>query len=103
VTELAFDCTGHRPDLRSPLIGSLLRQGLAKADAHALGLSVQRNGQVLGRSGGATPGLYALGPLCQGSLWEITAVPEIVAQCDAAAGSIAALAQSADAELALLP
>jgi len=49
----------------------------------------------------ATHGLFALGPLCQGSLWEITAVPEIVSQCDAAAQSIAALQESAGHEAAL--
>lgn len=101
--DLAFDCTGHRPDLGSPLIEGLIRQGLAKADPHRLGLAVERNGQVLGKSGAITPGLFALGPLCQGSLWEITAVPEIVAQCDAAAQGIAALALRALPEPALSP
>ena len=92
-SDLAFDCTGHRPDLASPLIESLVSGGAASVDAHRLGLAVQPNGQALGRGGAPTPGLFALGPLCQGSLWEITAVPEIVRQCDAAAQSIAALAQ----------
>ena len=91
--DLAFDCTGHRPDLASPVIESLVSQGAASVDAHRLGLAVQPNGQALGRGGAPTPGLFALGPLCQGSLWEITAVPEIVHQCDAAAQSIAALAR----------
>lgn len=91
-TDLAFDCTGHRPDLASPLIERLVSQGNASVDAHRLGLAVQPNGQTLDRGGAPTPGLFALGPLCQGTLWEITAVPEIVRQCDAAAHSIAALA-----------
>ena len=99
--DLAFDCTGHRPDLASPLIESLVSQGAASVDAHRLGLSVQPNGQALGRGGAPTPGLFALGPLCQGSLWEITAVPEIVRQCDAAAQSIAALAQVPEREVEL--
>ena len=95
--DLAFDCTGHRPDLASPLIESLVSEGAASVDAHRLGLAVQPNGQALGRGGAPTPGLFALGPLCQGSLWEITAVPEIVRQCDAAAQSIAAFARVRDA------
>jgi uncharacterized NAD(P)/FAD-binding protein YdhS len=99
--DLAFDCTGHRPDLASPLIQSLVREGAAREDAHGLGLAVQPNGQALGRSGATTPGLFALGPLCQGSLWEITAVPEIVRQCDAAAESIAALARAGRREMEL--
>jgi uncharacterized NAD(P)/FAD-binding protein YdhS len=99
--DLAFDCTGHRPDLTSPLIESLVGQGAAGVDAHRLGLAVQPNGQVLGKSGAPTRGLFALGPLCQGSLWEITAVPEIVRQCDEAAKSIAALRQPAGREVEL--
>jgi len=90
-TDLAFDCTGHKPDLDSPLIKSLLSQGLARPDAHRFGLVVKADGQVMGRGHAVTPGLFALGPLCQGSLWEITAVPEIVGQADAAASSLAAL------------
>jgi uncharacterized NAD(P)/FAD-binding protein YdhS len=71
----------------------LLSQGLAREDAHRLGLAVERNGQVVGKDDAPTRGLFALGPLCQGSLWEITAVPEIVSQCDAAAQSLATLQQ----------
>ena len=99
--DLAFDCTGHRPDLASPVIESLVSQGAASVDAHRLGLAVQPNGQALGRGGAPTPGLFALGPLCQGSLWEITAVPEIVRQCDAAAQSIAVLARAGMREVEL--
>jgi uncharacterized NAD(P)/FAD-binding protein YdhS len=88
--DLAFDCTGHKPDLGSPLIKSLFDQGLACPDAHRLGLAVEANGAVKGDRAGIPRGLFALGPLCQGSLWEITAVPEIVRQSDAAAIEIAA-------------
>jgi uncharacterized NAD(P)/FAD-binding protein YdhS len=90
-TELAFDCRGHAPDLRSLLIENLISQGLARADAHGLGLSVAPNGLVQGADGCPRRGLFALGPLGQGSLWEITAVPEIVVQADKAARAIAAL------------
>jgi uncharacterized NAD(P)/FAD-binding protein YdhS len=96
-TDLAFDCTGFRPDLDQPLIRSLFAQGLARPDPHRLGLMVERNGQVNGAAGRATAGLFAIGPLCQGTLWEITAVPEIVAQADQAAQSLASL-QETEAE-----
>ena len=99
--DLTFDCTGHRPDLESPLIRGLVSQGAAREDAHRLGLDVEPNGQVLSKNGAPTRGLFALGPLCQGSLWEIIAVPEIVRQCDAAAQSIAALEQPAEREVEL--
>jgi uncharacterized NAD(P)/FAD-binding protein YdhS len=53
------------------------------------------------KSGTPTRGLFALGPLCQGSLWEITAVPEIVRQCDEAALSLATFEASAEREVEL--
>jgi uncharacterized NAD(P)/FAD-binding protein YdhS len=87
--DLAIDCASYRPDLDQPLIQSLLFQGLARPDEHRLGLLVRPDGQVMGRDGVATAGLFALGPLCQGTLWEITSVPEIVRQADEAAVSSA--------------
>jgi uncharacterized NAD(P)/FAD-binding protein YdhS len=99
--DLAFDCTGYRPDLASPLIQSLVAQGAVREDAHRLGLAVEPNGRVLSKNGPPTRGLFALGPLCQGSLWEITAVPEIVRQCDEAATSVATLEPSAEREVEL--
>jgi uncharacterized NAD(P)/FAD-binding protein YdhS len=95
-TNIAFDCADHKPDLDLPLIRSLLEQGLARTDPHQLGLAVMRNGQVLGTKDAPTRGLFALGPLGQGSLWEIAAVPEIVQQADKAAQGIAKLTESVD-------
>jgi uncharacterized NAD(P)/FAD-binding protein YdhS len=83
--DLAIDCSSYKPDLDQPLVQSLLFQGLARADEHRLGLLVRPDGQVVGKDGAAMRGLFALGPLCQGTLFEITAVPEIVRQADAAA------------------
>jgi uncharacterized NAD(P)/FAD-binding protein YdhS len=53
------------------------------------------NGQVLGLDH-VTRRLFAVGLLCQGSLWEVTAVPEIVRQANAAAATIAALRKPAE-------
>jgi uncharacterized NAD(P)/FAD-binding protein YdhS len=83
--DLAIDCSSYKPNLDLPLIQSLLFQGLARPDEHRLGVLVRPDGQVIGKDGVATRGLFALGPLGQGSLWEITSVPEIVRQADAAA------------------
>ena len=74
--DLAFDCSGFTSDLVQPVIRGLTEAGLAKPDP----------------AGQPSPGLYAIGPLCQGTLWEITAVPEIVRQADRAAQAIAASA-----------
>lgn len=93
-TDLAFDCSGYKPDLESTLIKSLIGEGLARLDKHALGLEAKPDGRVLGRNDGPTPGLFALGPLCQGSLWEITSAPEIVRQTALAATCISDLHNS---------
>ncbi len=90
--DLAFDCSGFRPDLDQPLIRSLTDSGLAQPDPHRIGLAVEQDGQILGEGGRPSPGLFAIGPLCQGMLWEITAVPEIVRQADRAAQAIVASA-----------
>ena len=97
--DLAFDCSGFRPDLEQPLIRGLTEAGLAEPDAHRLGLAVEPSGQILGKAGRPSPGLYAIGPLCQGTLWEITAVPEIVRQADRAAQAIATSAAPAEPSL----
>ena len=95
--DLAFDCSGFRPDLDQPLIRSLCQAGLASPDPHHLGLAVEADGQVLGEGGRPSPGLFAIGPLGQGTLWEITSVPEIVRQADRAANAIAAAIEPARA------
>jgi uncharacterized NAD(P)/FAD-binding protein YdhS len=92
LADLAVDCRGYAPDLQQSLLRDLISQGLAHPDAHGLGLAVEQNGAVKDASGCARRGLFALGPLGQGSLWEITAVPEIVAQADRAAAAIATTA-----------
>jgi uncharacterized NAD(P)/FAD-binding protein YdhS len=92
--DLAFDCSGFRPDLDQPLIARLLERNLARADAHRLGLAVERDGRVIAGDGIASSSLFAIGPLCQGTLWEITAVPEIVAQANQAAQILAALREA---------
>ena len=90
--DLGFDCTGHVPHLQSPLIGSLIRQRLAQVDPHALGLVIKPNGELVSALRPSNKSrIFALGPLSQGTLWEIIAVPEIVAQARRAAQEMAGL------------
>jgi uncharacterized NAD(P)/FAD-binding protein YdhS len=86
--DLVFNCAGHRPDIAGPVLQSLVRRGSACVDPHGLGLAIEPDGGVISRRGLRSPGLFALGPLGHGSLYEITAVPEIVAQCAAMAKSV---------------
>jgi uncharacterized NAD(P)/FAD-binding protein YdhS len=60
-----------------PLLAQLLKDGLVKADPLQLGLSAQPDGRLVDAQGHARPGLYAIGPMLCGNLWECIAMPEI--------------------------
>jgi uncharacterized NAD(P)/FAD-binding protein YdhS len=59
------------------LLSQLLRDGLAVADPLQLGVLAKADGQLLGASAEPQRGLYAIGSLLRGNLWECTAMPEI--------------------------
>ena len=66
------------PD-RAPdgLIADLRRQDLLRPDDLRLGLDVDEGFRVLGQGGAPTEGLYAVGPLTRGAVWEAVAVPDL--------------------------
>jgi uncharacterized NAD(P)/FAD-binding protein YdhS len=68
-----------------PLMTHMLDAGLVLPDPHGLGIAVDDTLAVRDAARRAVPGLYCLGPLLRGHLWEITAVPEL----RAAAGMLA--------------
>jgi len=78
-----INCTGPRSsfdDLNDPLFKGLKDRGLLVADG--LGLGVKTFGcAVLDRYAIPSDWLFAIGPLTRPEWWEITAVPEISAQC----------------------
>lgn len=91
------NCAGSEGDLartENPLLRSLLAAGSIRADAQKLGIDTGRNGEAIGADGFVTPGLYALGPVARGRLWEATAVPELRAQAAAMAALIGAEAMA---------
>jgi len=59
------------------LLSQLLRDGLAVADPLQLGVLARPDGQLLDAAGEPQKGLYAIGSLLRGNLWECTAMPEI--------------------------
>ncbi|MGZ3274050.1 MAG: FAD/NAD(P)-binding protein [Caulobacteraceae bacterium] len=66
------------PDQASEgLLADLRRQGLLRPDLLRLGLDVDESFRVLGASGAPTEGLYAVGPLTRGAVWEAVAVPDL--------------------------
>jgi uncharacterized NAD(P)/FAD-binding protein YdhS len=83
VVECAVACTGPQTDLQKvddPLIRNLLGQGLILPDPLRLGMDTGPDGEVLGRDGKPTPGLYTIGTWRKGRLYESVAVPELRGQ-----------------------
>jgi uncharacterized NAD(P)/FAD-binding protein YdhS len=75
-----INCAGPETDCRrleSPLMSSLLAQGLARPDPLFLGLDASAEGALIGHDGTISDSVYAVGPALKGSLWESTAVPEL--------------------------
>lgn len=62
---------------KTPLIPGLVAAGLARPDRLRLGLDVDAAGHLIGRGGGISDRLFALGPPTRGVFWEATAVPDI--------------------------
>lgn len=82
------NCTGPgRLVESSPLVRSLIAEGLARPGPFGLGLDVSTDGALLDRAG-SPGGLYTLGPSRRGVLWETTAAPEIRAQARALAAHL---------------
>jgi uncharacterized NAD(P)/FAD-binding protein YdhS len=81
--DAVVNCSGSESDYRkldSPLVRSLLGQGLARPDPLHLGLDVAANGALVGTDGIPSQQLFTLGPPKKGMLWETTAVPELRGQ-----------------------
>lgn len=79
-----IDCSGPQYDyerIQSPLVQSLLAQGLVRPDTLRLGLDVNSDCALIDCAGEASDRLYALGPMTRGTFWEITSVPDIREQC----------------------
>lgn len=96
IAQRVIDCTGILGDhARSgaPLIDQMLADGLVRPAPLGLGVDCTTGGALIGAEGGPVPGLFAVGPVTRGALWEITAVPEIRAQAEQVAERVLAAAR----------
>ena len=74
------NCIGPNTDIQrhaNPLMAQLLKEGLIAPDTHGLGLWVTPDLQVIDTLHNPVQGLWYVGPLLKGTLWEATAVPEL--------------------------
>jgi len=100
-TDAVVNCTGTQAGIRQhPLLARLESAGLCAPGPLGLGVATDGSGRVLDRSGRAI-GIYTLGPLRRGELWETTAVPEIRTQAFALAEHIAASYEPVTARAAI--
>ncbi|HMJ76522.1 MAG TPA: FAD/NAD(P)-binding protein [Iamia sp.] len=85
---LVVSCTGPSADVgrtTDPLLRHLLDTGIAALGPHRMGLAVDPCGALLAADGAPSPGLWTVGPLRKGTLFETTAIPELRAQAQALA------------------
>jgi uncharacterized NAD(P)/FAD-binding protein YdhS len=83
------NCTGPASPLRQPLVADLVAAGAARGGPHGLGLDTDEAGRLTDHAGRPWPGVHVLGPARRGRLWETTAVPEIRAQAEQVAHTLA--------------
>lgn len=77
------NCTGPRSQLLDEppqLARALLDAGLARVDAHELGLDTDGDGALIDSDGATSERLFAIGSLRRGTLLESTAIPELRVQ-----------------------
>jgi uncharacterized NAD(P)/FAD-binding protein YdhS len=70
------------------LLGALRARGRVLPGPHGIGIASEEPGRVLDARGVADPGLFVLGALRIGTLWESIAIPELRGQALAIAGEL---------------
>lgn len=86
-------CTGpdsNPANWNTPLTSDLLKQNLATTDQLGLGFRTTQQGLLINTNNQTIPQLSTLGPIRRSDLWESIAAPEIVAQAQSLAITIAA-------------
>lgn len=87
-----INCTGadgHPARMASPLVRQCLADGLLAADACGLGFAAEADGTLHDGGGQPQAGLFGLGVMLRGTLYECTAVPDLRAQAETLAERLA--------------
>lgn len=89
-----INCTGpqtYTSSTSSPFFRSLISKGLATLDSHGLGIRTASSGAVINARGTEQRGLFAIGPVAKASLWECTALREILTMANKLPAAISAI------------
>ncbi len=92
------NCTGLGRSARfaaNPVLAGMLADGTISVEPGRLGLRVNNALNAIDGNGKPVDGLWIVGPLVRGSRFEATAVPELRAMADLAAGHIVSTLESA--------
>ena len=84
------------------LLRNLYQQGIIEKNPVGLGICATPEGNVINAGNTVMPGLYAIGNLMKGVLWECTAVPELRLSAELIAGYVADYVQCAESNSASL-
>lgn len=82
--EVVINCTGPNWDIskpKNPLMDALVASGTVRWDDFGYGIAVTMDGIPLDASGRTAERLFAIGPICRGSLLEIMVVRDVRTQC----------------------
>jgi uncharacterized NAD(P)/FAD-binding protein YdhS len=88
-----LSCTGPQADyrkLKDPLVRRLISGGLLAPDPLRMGANTAQGGRICNQAGEVIEGLYTLGSLQKGRLYESIAVPELRSQAATLAGLLLA-------------
>jgi len=88
-----LSCTGPQADcrkLKDPLVRRLLSRDLLAPDPLKIGVNTGQGGRICNQAGEVIEGLYTLGSLQKGRLYESVAVPELRNQAATLAGLLLA-------------
>ncbi|CAF0695018.1 FAD/NAD(P)-binding protein [Candidatus Methylacidithermus pantelleriae] len=102
LVDAVINCTGPRfrwQETGDPLWERLFDRRLVGAGPLGLGIATQPDGTVLGPDNEVQEGLFAVGPLRIGDLWETTAIPEIRSQAAALAGWLCEACKASQARM----
>jgi uncharacterized NAD(P)/FAD-binding protein YdhS len=86
-----INCMGPETSVAAsadPVQRGLVEAGLVTPDRFGLGLVLGPRGEVIGRDGRPTPGVFAVGPVRRAMAWEATAVPELRKHAAQVAGAV---------------